>query len=121
MSKFINKAADGGITALHMAALNGYYDCVHLLLDLHANVLAVTFHYGTSMDLIGNSNSLKFLLLNLNGVLSSFNSLTNGDVIIIGAGSTPLHYAACGGNLKCCQARRLYDFNSLFLALMNDI
>ncbi|CAL5442419.1 unnamed protein product [Camellia sinensis] len=23
---------------------------------------------------------------------------------LIGAGSTPLHYAACGGNLKCCQA-----------------
>ena len=23
----------------------------------------------------------------------------------IGAGSTPLHYAAYGGNLKCCQAR----------------
>ena len=21
----------------------------------------------------------------------------------VGAGSTPLHYAACGGNLKCCQ------------------
>ncbi|XP_023551564.1 E3 ubiquitin-protein ligase XBAT33-like isoform X1 [Cucurbita pepo subsp. pepo] len=72
LSKFINKAADDGITALHMAALNGYYDCVHLLLDLHANFAAVTFHCGTSMDLIG-------------------------------AGSTPLHYAACGGNLKCCQ------------------
>ncbi|WRX19326.1 Ankyrin repeat - like 6 [Theobroma cacao] len=74
LSKFVNKAADGGITALHMAALNGYFDCVQLLLDLHANVSTVTFHYGTSMDLIG-------------------------------AGSTPLHYAACGGNLKCCQAR----------------
>ncbi|KAF8379441.1 hypothetical protein HHK36_028877 [Tetracentron sinense] len=70
LSKFVNKAADGGITALHMAALNGYFDCVQLLLDIHANVSAVTFHYGTSMDLIG-------------------------------AGSTPLHYAACGGNLKC--------------------
>ncbi|GAB4826380.1 E3 ubiquitin-protein ligase xbat33 [Ancistrocladus abbreviatus] len=72
LSRFINKAADGGITALHMAALNGYFDSVKLLLDLQANVSAVTFHYGTSMDLIG-------------------------------AGSTPLHYAACGGNLKCCQ------------------
>nr|GEW28752.1 E3 ubiquitin-protein ligase XBAT33 [Tanacetum cinerariifolium] len=51
--KFVNKAADGGITALHMAALNGYADCVQLLLDLHANTSAVTFHYGTSMDLIG--------------------------------------------------------------------
>ncbi|XP_073031958.1 E3 ubiquitin-protein ligase XBAT33-like [Primulina eburnea] len=53
LSKFVNKAADGGITALHMAALNGYFDCVQLLLGLHANVSAVTFHYGTSMDLIG--------------------------------------------------------------------
>ncbi|XP_026409309.1 E3 ubiquitin-protein ligase XBAT33-like [Papaver somniferum] len=53
LSKFVNKAADGGITALHMAALNGYFDCVQLLLDIHANVSAVTFHYGTSMDLIG--------------------------------------------------------------------
>jgi E3 ubiquitin-protein ligase XBAT32/33 len=53
LAKFVNKAADGGVTALHMAALNGYFDCVQLLLDLHANVSAVTFHYGTSMDLIG--------------------------------------------------------------------
>ncbi|CAN1755063.1 E3 ubiquitin-protein ligase XBAT33 [Linum perenne] len=53
LSKLVNKAADGGITALHMATLNGYFDCVQLLLDLHANVSAVTFHYGTTMDLIG--------------------------------------------------------------------
>ncbi|CAA2981573.1 E3 ubiquitin- ligase XBAT33 [Olea europaea subsp. europaea] len=53
LSKFVNKAADCGITALHMAALNGYFDCVQLLLDLRANVSAVTFHYGTSMDMIG--------------------------------------------------------------------
>ncbi|KAF5947644.1 hypothetical protein HYC85_013601 [Camellia sinensis] len=55
LSKFVNKAADGGITALHMAALNGYFDCVQLLLDLRANVSSVTFHYGTSMDLIDPS------------------------------------------------------------------
>ena len=54
----MNKAADGGITALHMAALNGLFDCVQLLLDLEANVSAVTFHYGTSMDMIGISMSL---------------------------------------------------------------
>ncbi|CAL9206776.1 unnamed protein product [Musa hybrid cultivar] len=53
LTKFINKPADGGITALHMAALNGYFDCVQLLLDLGANVSAVTFQYGTSANLIG--------------------------------------------------------------------
>lgn len=74
LSRFVNKVADGGITALHMAAVNGYFDCVQLLLDLGANVSTATFHYGTTMDLI-----------------------------VVGAGSTPLHYAACGGNLKCCQ------------------
>ncbi|KAG0462268.1 hypothetical protein HPP92_020744 [Vanilla planifolia] len=52
LAKFINKPADGGITALHIAALNGYADCVQLLLDLHADVAAVTFHYGSSMNLI---------------------------------------------------------------------
>lgn len=72
LARFINKQADGGITALHMAALNGYTECVLLLLDLRASVSVATFHYGSSMNLIG-------------------------------AGSTPLHYAACGGNLKCCQ------------------
>ncbi|KAG1362300.1 hypothetical protein COCNU_10G005190 [Cocos nucifera] len=51
--RFINKPADGGITALHMAALNGYFDCVQLLLDLGANVSTVTFHYGSTMNLIG--------------------------------------------------------------------
>ncbi|KAJ6375016.1 hypothetical protein OIU77_000062 [Salix suchowensis] len=53
LSRFVNKAADGGITALHMVALNGYFDCVQLLLDIHANVSSETFHYGTTMDLIG--------------------------------------------------------------------
>ncbi|XP_047332249.1 E3 ubiquitin-protein ligase XBAT33-like isoform X2 [Impatiens glandulifera] len=57
LSKFINKTADGGITALHMAALNGYFDCVQLLLDIHANVSAVTFPYGTSVDLIGTGST----------------------------------------------------------------
>lgn len=51
--RFVNKPADGGITALHMAALNGYSDCVQLLLDLHASVSAVTFQYGSSINLIG--------------------------------------------------------------------
>ena len=49
----MNKAADGGITALHLAALYGHPDCVHLLLDLFANASATTFHYGSAIDLIG--------------------------------------------------------------------
>ncbi|KAL3650483.1 E3 ubiquitin-protein ligase xbat33 [Castilleja foliolosa] len=51
--KFVNKAADGGLTALHMASLNGYIDSVQLLLDLGANTSATTFNYGNSMDLVG--------------------------------------------------------------------
>ncbi|XP_020112337.1 probable E3 ubiquitin-protein ligase XBOS36 [Ananas comosus] len=73
LSSFINKPASGGVTAIHMAALNGHFECVHLLLDLHANIAAQSLTYATS---------------------------STGS---IGAGSTPLHYAACGGNFKCCQ------------------
>ncbi|ONK56623.1 uncharacterized protein A4U43_C10F10840 [Asparagus officinalis] len=53
LTRFINKPADGGVTALHLAALNGYSDCVQLLLDLHASVSTVTFHYGSAINLIG--------------------------------------------------------------------
>ncbi|CAK9276542.1 unnamed protein product [Sphagnum jensenii] len=73
LARVVNKAADGGITALHMAALNSHTECVQLLLDLAGNVSAVTVQDGTTIDLIG-------------------------------AGSSPLHYAACGGSIPCCQA-----------------
>ncbi|XP_076951002.1 putative E3 ubiquitin-protein ligase XBOS32 [Bidens hawaiensis] len=49
----INKPADGGVTALHMAALNGHVDCLCLLLDLGASVNEVTIEDGTIIDLIG--------------------------------------------------------------------
>ncbi|KAK1434768.1 hypothetical protein QVD17_00519 [Tagetes erecta] len=70
--EIINRPADGGVTALHMAALNGHVDSLCLLLDLGASVNVVTLEDGTTIDLIG-------------------------------AGSTPLHYAAYGGNPHCCQ------------------
>ncbi|KAJ4806386.1 E3 ubiquitin-protein ligase XBAT33 [Rhynchospora pubera] len=73
LCNFINKPAGGGVTALHMAAMNGHYECVHLLADLNANISAQTLPYASSP--MGS----------------------------IGAGSTPLHYAASGGNAKCCQ------------------
>lgn len=53
ISRIVNWPADGGVTALHMAALNGHADCVLLLLDLMANVSAVTVEDGTTIDLIG--------------------------------------------------------------------
>ena len=34
-------------------------------------------------------------------LLDNINSLSVA--ILVGAGSTALHYAACGGNAKCCQ------------------
>ncbi|KAK9078864.1 hypothetical protein SSX86_002922 [Deinandra increscens subsp. villosa] len=49
----INRAADGGVTALHMAALNGHVDSVQLLVDLGASVNEVTVDAGPTIDLIG--------------------------------------------------------------------
>ncbi|KAI7755611.1 hypothetical protein M8C21_016684 [Ambrosia artemisiifolia] len=79
----INRAADGGVTALHMAALNGHVDSVQLLVDLGASVNEVTVDAGTTIDLI---------VVKLRKTCH-----------LLGAGSTPLHYAACGGSAQCCQ------------------
>ncbi|XP_011069845.1 probable E3 ubiquitin-protein ligase XBOS32 [Sesamum indicum] len=49
----INRPADGGVSALHMAALNGHAETLHLLLDLGASVSEVTVEDGTTIDLIG--------------------------------------------------------------------
>ncbi|XP_056168340.1 uncharacterized protein LOC130138388 isoform X3 [Syzygium oleosum] len=40
--------------------------------------------------------------------------ITNGLVLpvllLTGAGSTPLHYAACGGSVQCCQKNGFEQF-----------
>ncbi|GLT80430.1 hypothetical protein SLA2020_518690 [Shorea laevis] len=53
LREVINRTADGGITALHMSALNGHVESVQLLLDLGASVNEVTVEDGTTIDLIG--------------------------------------------------------------------
>ncbi|KAL0316581.1 UNVERIFIED_CONTAM: putative E3 ubiquitin-protein ligase XBOS32 [Sesamum radiatum] len=53
LAEIVNGTADGGVTALHMAALNGHAETVHLLLDLGASVSATTVDDGTTFDLIG--------------------------------------------------------------------
>lgn len=53
LHEVISRPADGGITALHMAALNGHAETVHLLLDIGASASEVTVEDGTTIDLIG--------------------------------------------------------------------
>ncbi|KAL6525474.1 putative E3 ubiquitin-protein ligase xbos32 [Orobanche hederae] len=53
LCEVISRSADGGVTALHMAALNGHVETLHLLLDLGASVSDRTVEDGTTIDLIG--------------------------------------------------------------------
>ncbi|KVI11771.1 Ankyrin repeat-containing protein, partial [Cynara cardunculus var. scolymus] len=47
--EIINRPADGGLTALHMAALNGHVDSLHLLLDLGASVNKILIARGANI------------------------------------------------------------------------
>ncbi|KAI4380136.1 hypothetical protein MLD38_006359 [Melastoma candidum] len=43
------------------------------------------------------------LLLDMGASVSRVTAEDGTTIDLIGSGSTPLHYAACGGNMQCCQ------------------
>lgn len=64
--RIVNKTADGGVTALHMTALNGHVETTLLLLDLGASVYSVTVDDGSTIDLIGEISFTSNFVLKLN-------------------------------------------------------
>lgn len=59
---FVVKPTDGGVTPLHMVALNEHVHCLHLLLDLGTSVNEVTVEDGTTINLIGKFKFILFLI-----------------------------------------------------------
>ncbi|MCO5571480.1 hypothetical protein L7F22_025220 [Adiantum nelumboides] len=94
-ARIVNQPADGGITALHMAALNAHSDCVLLLLDLLADVSAVTKIMGSAIDLLGSgSTALHYAACGGNTACCQILISRGADCNVENAnGWTPLHVA----------------------------
>eukprot|EP00899_Mesostigma_viride_P003108 jgi/Mesvir1/12799/Mv22849-RA.1 len=75
-SRFIDMRCDGGLSALHLAALNNHFGAIKVLVEYSANVQGKTI----AMD----------------GFSDGFRNFK------IGAESTALHYAAANGNERIC-------------------
>ncbi|KAM0847084.1 hypothetical protein ACQ4PT_055249 [Festuca glaucescens] len=57
LRRLVNGKSDGGVTALHLAALHGHAESLQLLLDLGASVSEITVNDGSTIDLIGSGST----------------------------------------------------------------
>ncbi|GFP85496.1 probable E3 ubiquitin-protein ligase xbos32 [Phtheirospermum japonicum] len=71
----VNRPADGGVTALHMAALNGHVETVHLLLDLGASALVAP--HSIMLHVVVMCSAARSLLIASGASLATENA--NGD------------------------------------------
>ncbi|KAI3985392.1 hypothetical protein MKX01_033706 [Papaver californicum] len=109
-----------GQTALMHACRYGHWEVVQSLLLYHSNVIRADYLSGrTALHFAAVNGHVRCIRLVVadfvpsapHEVISSHSSQTSGEGRPATnssnntnrAGSTPLHYAACGGNLKCCQ------------------
>jgi E3 ubiquitin-protein ligase XBAT32/33 len=60
----------------------------------------------------GHAESVQ-LLLDLGASVSEVTVNDGSTIDLIGSGSTPLHYAACGGSAVCCQQERTSELKML--------
>ncbi|KAG2299662.1 hypothetical protein Bca52824_036134 [Brassica carinata] len=99
-----------GGTALHLAALNGHPRCIRILLSstyqCNSRGYKQSSRWRDHTSSCGGSERTHrdgAVTLGFGSFCYSVTVEDGTTIDLIGAGSTALHYASCGGNTQCCQ------------------